>query len=454
MTRPRHHAASVRLVFGGVALWLSLATHADGALCGDPSGDGFVRASDALGTLRAAVDGGYDRRADVRPEPSDDNPEAGDGKLTASDALAILKVAVSDELLDCAGANQRRTVVSTAAYDYTSAGIAVVDIDSHQAHWRGGSVGDDSVIRWQSDQAVVINREGSNSLQVIDVDQPGLPTVKECSVWDDFDPNPQDLVLLSPTKGYVTLYGSGKLLVIDPAILDPAVDPACDSLIVKRIDLGAFDGDGVPEMDQMVVIDGRLFVSLQRLNPYPQVHAPGKLAVIDTSTDTIIGSVDLTISNPFAATKGLVYDEFEKRIYVAGPGTHATDLSDGGIEVVNPQTLQSEGVLATGADLGGDLFDFVLAGSKRAYGVVAGQSANSVVEIDLEAGAVEQVLLSSTELISDIELTERGELWVASREDTDEINPGLRIFRISDNSELTPAPIPVGSLPFTLTFAP
>ncbi len=198
-----------------------------------------------------------------------------------------------------------------------------------------------------------------------------------------------------------------------------------------------------------------LFVSLQRLNPYPQVHAPGKLAVIDTSTDTVIGSVDLTISNPFAATKGLVYDEFEKRIYVAGPGTHATDLTDGGIEVVNPQTMQSEGVLATGADLGGDLFDFVLAGSKRAYGVVAGQWANSVVEIDLEAGAVKQpALLTSSELIGDIELTESGELWVASREDTDEINPGLRIFRISDNSEITPAPIPVGSLPFTLTFAP
>ena len=184
------------------------------------------------------------------------------------------------------------------------------------------------------------------------------------------------------------------------------------------------------------------------------MSAPGKLAVIDTSTDTVIGSVDLTISNPFAATKGLVYDEFQQRIYVSGPGIHADDLTDGGIEVVNPQTMKSEGVLVTGADLGGDLFDFVLAGSKRAYGVVADQSANSVVEINLQTRSVSHVLLSSAELISDIELTETGELWVAWREDGAGSKPGLRVFRISDNSELTATPVSTGSLPFTLTFAP
>lgn|GEM_PF-1396941 len=447
VTRPHKHVTCARMLPATVALGLWLAAAGAEALCGDPSGDGFVLAGDALKILRAAVAGDYDRRADVEPA-------GGDGKLLAGDALAVLRAAVSGSLLRCAGADQRRVVVSTAAFDFSSAGIATVGIDDHQVNWRSGSVGNDSVIRWQGGKAVIVNRKGFDSLQVIDTVQASLPTVKECSVSDGFDSNPQDVLLLSASKGYVTLYAGRKLLVIDPRILDPAVDPACSGLIVKRIDLGAFDGDSVPDMDQMVVVDGKLFVSLQRLDPFPQVSAPGKLAVIDTATDTVVAGVDLSISNPFAATKGLVYDEFQDRIYVSGPGIHADDLSDGGIEVVNPHTMQSEGVLVTGEQLGGDLFDFVLAGSARAYGIVAGATTNSVVEIDLAAGKISDVLLSSIELISDIELTETGQLWVAWREDGAKATPGLRIFRISDNSELTATPIYTGSLPFTLTFAP
>lgn len=432
------------LAAGLLGLWPASAAY---ALCGDPTGDGFVYAADALKALKEAVALGYDRRADVEPA-------GGDGKLLARDALAVLKAAVSDNLLHCAGADQGRAIVSTAADNFSSAGIAVVALDDHEARWSNGSIGNDSVIRWQGGKAIVINRKGYNSLQVIDIDQPDLPTIKECSVSDGFNSNPQDLVLLSPTKGYVTLYNGGKLLVIDPRILDPSVDPPCKTLIVKRIDLSSFDSDEIPDMDQMVAVDGRLFVSLQLLNPFPRPEVPGKLAVIDTTTDTLIGTVSLTISNIFGATKGLTYDEFSDRIYVSGPGVHAEDLTDGGIEVVNPHTMESEGVILTGADVGGDVFDFVLAGSKRAYAIVAGTLSNAVVEIDLDKRAVTRELVSSVELISDIELTESGELWVAMREDSLHENPGVRVFRVSDDTPLTAAPIFVGSLPFTLTFAP
>src|SRR5690348_17347860 len=96
------------------------------ALCGDASGDGFLSSTDALRTLKLAVSGGYDRRADVHPVSSGGS---GDDKLGASDALQILRSAVQSRVPACRGADERIVVASTAPYDfYSSAGVAVVDI--------------------------------------------------------------------------------------------------------------------------------------------------------------------------------------------------------------------------------------------------------------------------------------------------------------------------------------
>ncbi|HYC54009.1 MAG TPA: hypothetical protein VEL28_03625, partial [Candidatus Binatia bacterium] len=405
-----------------IAVWalLFLAMRATGAsaFCGDSSGDGFLTATDGLATLRAAVAGGYDARADVAPA-------GGDGKVVAADALATLRAAVTPVVPECAAWVRRRTLVSTAPIFFDSGGIGVVDMGDHDVEFRGGSLARDSVIRWQLGLAISVNRKGRNSLQVLDIDDEDLPTIKECSVADGFDSNPHDVLLLSQDKGYVTLYGGRELLVIDPTFLDPDVDPQCFDLIVDRIDLGGFDPDAVPQMDQMIVIGHELFVSMHRLDGALQAKLTGMLAIVDTQSDAVTGQVELAITNPFSETKGLLYDERSGILYAAGPGKVFDDLGDGGIEAIDPATRQSLGVLATGADLGGDLFDLVVVGTRRAYAVVANDTGNAVVEVDLMDGSVESVVVAtSDDQISDIELSESGELWVAFREDTAQTDPG------------------------------
>ena len=75
--------------------------------------------------------------------------------------------------------------------------------------------------------------------------------------------------------------------------------------------------------------------------------------------------------------------------------------------------------------------------------------------------SVRKVLMSSDALITDIEMTELGELWVAFRGPTeaDPAPPGLRIFQIGaaraiDDAEVTEPdkPIALGQAPFTLAF--
>ena len=412
------------------------------ALCGDVSGDGRITAIDALTALRESVASRYDPLADVATS------EPPDGKLTAADALVVLAHAVARTIPVCAAAEDTRVIVTTASCDFVTGGVAEVDLESRTVvRHRAGAADADAVVRRYDGRLFVLNRFGANT--VAELDPSGLATLWECSVGGGA--NPHDIALVANDRGYVTRYDSRQLAIIDPS----AGPGGCDGFLRGTIDLSAqADGDGFPEMDQMVVVGDRLFVALQRLdrNSFFRPAANGALAVIDVPTEQVVGTIELAISNPFAETKGLVYDARTERIYVAGPGRLFTDLTDGGIERVNPFTLASEGVIATGADVGGDLTDLVLVGTARAYALVAGKSfAVSVVELDLQRRAPVAVLASSDQLLSDIEMSETGELWLADRNC---FNPGLRVFSIADNRELTETPISAVLGPFNLAFFP
>lgn len=442
----------MRPIFGATAALAAVlltSGSARGALCGDTTGDGFFVTSDALATLRLAVAGGYDRRGDVAPA-------GGNQKITAADALETLRAAVESRIPHCSGPPQLRVAVTTAPYDFFGiGGFAVVGVESRTFDFRGAAVSSDAVIRVPDGIPIVVNRKNYNSLELLDADDEDLAYVNECSVADGFDSNPQDVLLVSDDKGYVTAYGGGSLFVIDPALLfDPQIDPTCSGIISDRIDLSGFDPDGVPQMDQMVMVGEDLFVAMQLLDDDAglQPKGPGAIAVIDTTTDTVKGTIPLSFANPFAQTKGLVWDEFQRLIFTGGPGKTGDTLGDGGIEAIDPAAMTSAGLLISGADIGANIYDFIVVGTRRAFAVIADETSNSVVDIDLADRSVRKLLLSSTALITDIEMTELGELWVAYRGETRDDPPGLRIFDAMGGSERTTTPIPLPQAPFTLAF--
>jgi hypothetical protein len=480
MRRCNRHAKSREVA---AIAWLLVASPSFAALCGDASGDGFLSSTDALRALKLVVTGGYDRRADVHPLAGAGagvhiaGAGAGDDKLSASDALQILRSAVQSGVPACRGADERLVVVSTAPYDfYSSAGVAVVDVATHEFAFNGGELDGDAVVRTPRGIPVFVNRHNFNSLQVVDTADEDLPTVKACSVRDGFNSNPQDVVLASESKGYVTPYAGASLFVISPSVLfEPQNDPACSGIVTGHVDLSSFDADGVPQMDQMVVVGDELFVALQLLDDASGGLPPkenGVVAIVDTTTDLVTGSIPLSFANPFAETKGLPYDEFERRLYAGGPG-NVELLEDGGIEAIDLDSRQSAGMLITGADIHLNIFDFVIVGRRRAFAIVANvcpitdktcKEVNSVVELDLgpspaDRGIRDVLLSSASALITDIEMTERGELWVAYRGVSFADPPGLRVFEVTPgasggdrNPEVTNETIVLGQAPFTLAF--
>jgi len=411
------------------------------ALCGDGSGDGRVRASDALVTLRAAVEGSYDAHLDVYPLG------AMDGSLTAGDAIVVLRAVAAETVPVCAAANERFVALTTASCDFVTGGVAMIDAHSYEVvRQRPGVTIADAVIRRRGGRVFALNRFGANTVMELDTTNELAP-LWTCSVG--LGANPHDIAIVAADKGYVTRYDSTKL-----AIVDPSHGPGgCAGFLRGTIDLGPWaDSDGFPEMDQMALVGDTLLVVLQRLdrNSFFRPLTNGAMVAIDVATDTVTDVIDLAIQNPFGETKELYQEPTTGVLWISGPGRLFTDLTDGGIERVDPYARRSLGVLATGAQLGGDLTDLAVVGTARAYALVAGSGFRvSLVELDLERREPVAVLASSEELFSDIEITEAGDLWLADRNCSD---PGVRVFSIANNSEKTAKPLRLQLAPFTLTF--
>lgn len=121
---------------------------------------------------------------------------------------------------------------------------------------------------------------GSNSLTKYTKGDNGL--VKSRSLSIEENSNPSGIVLLSDTKAYVTLYGKGKILVINPKTMEKSGE-------ISIADYGVEDQN--PDAAQMIIRGDNLFVALgQSIGGFfPSEDRPyADMLVIDTKTDKVI----------------------------------------------------------------------------------------------------------------------------------------------------------------------
>ncbi|MBI3541084.1 MAG: hypothetical protein HY073_02970, partial [Deltaproteobacteria bacterium] len=224
----------------------------------------------------------------------------------------------------------------------------------------------DASVRSFGNRLYVVNKLGQDNIQIVDPAK-NFSVVLQCSVGKGT--NPQQIMVVSPTKAYVTLYqpednSSSILTVDDLLIVDPSAT-SCNSFITRVIDLtplAAADGEPLARASEMVLIGKKLFVALQDL-PKNLAMAPnqaGKIAVIDTDTDIISSSIPLSGRDPIAMT----YSSSSGLIYVADADYFDLTSSFGGIEVVDPTNLKSLGLMIDDFTLGGAPGDIESSGSK------------------------------------------------------------------------------------------
>jgi hypothetical protein len=421
--------ASVFFLLMTVLIALPLRSSAQSCI-GDCNNDGTVMVDELIRAINQAL---AVMLVEV-PCPAADADR--DGEITINELI----LAVNNALVGC----PVRGLAFVVATDFTTGSFGTISLDPPrqvQPASPARRINADATARAFDGLVYVINRFLADNIQVLDPAR-DFATVWQCSTAPGT--NPHDIAILDQSRAYVTRYDVAELLVVNPS-----VGPDCSGFTVETIDLSPFaDADGIPEMDQMALVDGLLYVAVQKLdrNNFFSPTGPGGIVVIDTATNQPIDEITLSGGDPLAATKGLTV--IGNALVVAETGSFG--VTDGGIERVNLVTRTAEGFFITEAELGGDITDFVLVSGDIGYAVVSKPDfTNNLVAFDPTKGIATRTILDSVQYIPDIELNDRGELFASDRTTG---HSGIRILRARDGVDLTDQPIDLGLPPFEMVF--
>jgi hypothetical protein len=331
--------------------------------------------------------------------------------------------------------------------DYSTGSSSVIHLDgSYTTELNVANICSDAVARYYGDLIYVVNRMGCDNIQVLDPSD-GFSTVRQFSVGTGSDPH--DIAFVSETRAYVSRGNETELLIVDPS----------SGSHLGTVDLSRFsDADGTPEMDCMILKGDLLFVSIQRLdrNNYWLPVSPSYLAVIDTRADTLydcdpaapgLQAIELSGTDPFGE---LHFDPLTGLIYLTCVGWWG--MQDGGVERVDPSTLESLGYLLTEQAAGGDINDVVLFSPTTGYAVVTDADFdNMLVRFDPSTGTLTDTLYApGGYVLADLEISPGGELFLCDRTATD---PGIRIYDAASGAPVAGGTIDVGLPPFDIVFS-
>jgi hypothetical protein len=342
-------------------------------------------------------------------------------------------------------ANAASTRCFALTTDFSTGSLSVADLDTRAVSQDVASVGSDAVARWYQGLLYVVNRFGGDNVQVIDPAQ-GYATIRQFSVGNGS--NPQDIAFVSPTKAYVSRYGSSDLLVVNPS--SPTGGP------MTPISLAAFaDGDGLPEMARLFRYDRWLFVACQRLTNF-QPSNPSLVVVVDTQADTVYDvnalvagkqAITLTGRNPFTQ---FVFDPFDGHLWIGCAG--AFGVNDGGVEAIDPVSFADLGFVATEATLGGDIGDVVWHRQQHSYAIVTDPTSSHLVTWNPSTGQkLGTPFTASGFSLPDMELNDRGELYLCRNTFSAQEPPGLMVLS-STTDAVVAGPLDTGLPPVAITF--
>jgi DNA-binding beta-propeller fold protein YncE len=328
--------------------------------------------------------------------------------------------------------------------DFRTGSYSVVDLATRNVtkDIRPGGVHSDALARSLGGRVYVVNRLNADNIQIIDLQQ-GYTTPANAQVSVGNGTNPQDIAFVNATKAYGSRLGrtAPSLLILNPTTLATLGELELSSLIKAN------DRDGSPEPAFMLVNNGLLYVVLQHLDQtatlFPPL-VPGEIAVIDPGTDSIVRVIQLPFRNPLSQ---LHFSPTLRRILVSCVGNFG--VNDGGIVVIDPTTNTVDPTISiTEAALGGDITDFEIVSSTKAFAIVTDANfANSLVTFNPSAGQRLTTVLGPLDVfIPQMAINSRNELYVAIN-DTTTTTPGVRVFDTVTNRDLIPGPLNVGQLP-------
>ncbi len=329
--------------------------------------------------------------------------------------------------------------------DYTSGALSSLDLGTNTAANDHLVIHSDAVVRVYRDKVYVLNRLGQDNVIVLNRGDLATPLTQYSTGNGS---NPHDIAFVSEEKAYISLYERTQLLIVNPVTGDS----------LGSVDLSTFaDADGLPETSQLALYGGHLFAACHRLdreNGWVPTEFSA-IAVIDVTTDQLVDAdpaaegmqgIEMTSKNPAgAARRG-------SKWIVSAVNTYS-DLTDGGIEVIDLAAMRSEGIVLDEAAVGGNLSSLVMTSESDGYAVITDENfVNTVKRLDLTAGSVSQGLdgLSGGFVPGLGVFGER--LYILDQGSFgDPASAGVKVYDVSTD-ELVAGPIGTGLPPSSIAF--
>jgi len=352
-------------------------------------------------------------------------------------AIALLAAMSYTTQLDA----QRALIVTT---DFSTGSVSVIDTQTRSADNDLLLIHGDAKVRAFGDRVYVLNRLGQDNIIVLSKDDLTTPIIQYSTGNGS---NPHEIAVLSSSRAYVTLYERDYLLIINPTTGDS----------LGAIDLSAFsDDDGLPETSQMAMFGDHLFIAAQRLNrnAFFSPTEFSAIVVVDMQTDTLVDmdpDTDGIQGIVLEGTQPFGHAQRGGRWIFSTVGSFG--VQDGGLEVVNLMTMETEGRILTEEALGGDVGPLAMLTDDEGYVVLTDENfANSVKQFNLATGFVSEILPDHSGGFTPAISVIGSELYVLDRGSfTDPASAGIKIYDASTNT-LTAGPISTGLPPSDIIF--
>ncbi len=303
-----------------------------------------------------------------------------------------------------------QTVAYVATSDGSVGALATVALDDWAIEDQLTALTGDTVLTVDGGKLFAINRYEHDSIRIYDPQNLNTPQV-EFSTGSGSNPHQ---ALFCDGSVFVTRYSEASLGVYDPDI----------GLPVSTVDLAPYaDDDGIPEASNMVRIGDSLYVGLHRLdrdNGWAAAAGGGLVAQVDCASKEVVqtwttgNNVNLMVHpldpEQLLLTDGLFYDE-----------NYAVTL-DGGAHELAPAADDEVGeYLLTEDVVGGNVAG--LAANENGHGILisAEDAGYRIFCLDMTDWSLEE-LEFTTSYLSDIEINDRGEVFIAAR--TSWLDPG------------------------------
>lgn len=381
--------------------------------------------------------------------------------ITCVSFLSAIAVMISLPALPVRATVTQTAVVAMAASDYSSGAHATVSVEPlggpRSLQENLAPSGSDLTVVAYGKYFYRMERSGANNITKFDINSPANAVWQYSTEGSETGSNPHDLAFLSETKAYLFRYGSPTLWVVNPSATDEA------DFKINEIDLSAYaDGDLKPEMHSGVIVNGLLFIVIQRIDfsggwGNYVYHTPW-IAVFDTRDDSEVDTgkgdgtrlgIPLPIKNPSA----IQYVAASHTVYVQGTSQYTA--AESGIAAINPTTYDASLILDANNYSFGAVSGMAIVSSNKGYFVAyAGWGDNTLYTFNPEQVNPSVAAVSGLENIgiggmeTGTYLDRNGMLWLCTSTFT-----SASIVVLDTSTDLVDETIDTSLVPLRVAFA-